>query len=299
MREIVLLQVGQCGNQIGSKFWEVISEEHGIDPDGQQRDESNLSMRTDVYFREMVIRDKCPRYVSRAILVDLEPGPIDAAKSGLMGKLFHPDNFMNSQSGAGNNWAKGHYTEGAELIESIMDVVRKETECCESLQGFQFTHSLGGGTGSGLGTLMISKIREEYSDRLINTFSVIPSPLVSDTVVEPYNSILSLNQLIDSADGTFCFDNEALSRICKDSLKLSEYTFEDLNHLISTTMAGITTCLRFPGQMNTGLRKLSVNMLPFPRLHFFIPGNFQNIKWLIFIIFLKFYADYPDLRGKS
>ncbi|XP_017722076.1 PREDICTED: tubulin beta chain-like, partial [Rhinopithecus bieti] len=94
---------------------------------------------------------------------------------------------LAGQSGAGNNWAKGHYTEGAELVDSVLDVVRKESESCDCLQGFQLTHSLGGGTGSGMGTLLISKIREEYPDRIMNTFSVMPSPKVSDTVVEPYN----------------------------------------------------------------------------------------------------------------
>ena len=59
-----------------------------------------------------------------------------------------------------------------------MDVVRKEAESCDCLQGFQLTHSLGGGTGSGMGTLLISKIREEYPDRIMNTFSVVPSPKV-------------------------------------------------------------------------------------------------------------------------
>lgn len=88
---------------------------------------------------------------------------------------FH---FPPGQSGAGNNWAKGHYTEGAELVESVLDVVRKETENCDCIQGFQLTHSLGGGTGSGMGTLLISKIREEYPDRIMNSFSVVPSPKV-------------------------------------------------------------------------------------------------------------------------
>ena len=74
-------------------------------------------------------------------------------------------NDFLGQSGAGNNWAKGHYTEGAELVDSVLDVVRKESESCDCLQGFQMTHSLGGGTGSGMGTLLISKIREEYPDR--------------------------------------------------------------------------------------------------------------------------------------
>lgn len=87
------------------------------------------------------------------------------------------------QSGAGNNWAKGHYTEGAELVDSVMDVVRKEAESCDCLQGFQLTHSLGGGTGSGMGTLLISKIREEYPDRIMNTFSVVPSPKVQNVML--------------------------------------------------------------------------------------------------------------------
>ena len=115
----------------------------------------------------------------RAVLVDLEPGTMDSVRSGPFGQVFRPDNFVFGQSGAGNNWAKGHYTEGAELVDSVLDVVRKEAESCDCLQGFQLTHSLGGGTGSGMGTLLISKIREEYPDRIMNTFSVVPSPKVS------------------------------------------------------------------------------------------------------------------------
>lgn len=110
--------------------------------------------------------------------------------------------------------AKGHYTEGAELIEEILDVVRKEAEGCDLLQGFQVCHSLGGGTGSGLGTLLMSKIREEFPDRMMCTFSVVPSPKVSDTVVEPYNATLSVHQLVENADEVMCIDNEALYDIC-------------------------------------------------------------------------------------
>ena len=242
---------------------------------------------------------------------------------------------FTGQSGAGNNWAKGHYTEGAELVDSVLDVVRKEAEGCDCLQGFQLTHSLGGGTGSGLGTLLISKIREEYPDRIMNTFSVVPSPKVSDTVVEPYNATLSVHQLVENTDETYCIDNEALYDICFRTLKLTTPTYGDLNHLVSATMSGVTTCLRFPGQvrrngsfffcfppfvyffgalfycpqrfrdfwiggssfpvlffscvsacvnqfiidfppplfqLNADLRKLAVNMVPFPRLHFFMPG---------------------------
>ena len=137
------------------------------------------------------------KYVPRAILVDLEPGTMDSVRSGPFGQIFRPDNFVFGQSGAGNNWAKGHYTEGAELVDSVLDVVRKEAESCDCLQGFQLTHSLGGGTGSGMGTLLISKIREEYPDRIMNTFSVVPSPKVmkcfNGVLV---NSLMTLEKLL-------------------------------------------------------------------------------------------------------
>ena len=216
---------------------------------------------------------------------------MDAVRSGPFGQLFRPDNFVFGQSGAGNNWAKGHYTEGAELVDQVLDVVRREAEGCDCLQGFQITHSLGGGTGAGMGTLLISKIREEFPDRMMATFSVMPSPKVSDTVVEPYNATLSVHQLVENSDETFCIDNEvgivsrksartgqfvngwqALYDICMRTLKLNNPSYGDLNHLVSAVMSGVTTCLRFPGQLNSDLRKLAVNMVPFPRLHFFMVG---------------------------
>lgn len=91
----------------------------------------------------------------------------------------------------------------------------------ENISGFQVCHSLGGGTGSGMGTLLISKIREEYPDRMMLTFSVFPSPKVSDTVVEPYNATLSVHQLVENADECMVLDNEALYDICFRTLKLT------------------------------------------------------------------------------
>uniref|UniRef100_A0A7I4DRU6 Tubulin beta chain n=1 Tax=Physcomitrium patens TaxID=3218 RepID=A0A7I4DRU6_PHYPA len=287
MREILHIQGGQCGNQIGAKFWEVVCEEHGIDPTGTYQGLSDLQLeRINVYYNEA----SGGRYVPRAVLMDLEPGTMDSVRSGPYGQIFRPDNFVFGQTGAGNNWAKGHYTEGAELIDSVLDVVRKEAESCDCLQGFQVCHSLGGGTGSGMGTLLISKIREEYPDRMMLTFSVFPSPKVSDTVVEPYNATLSVHQLVENADECMVLDNEALYDICFRTLKLITPSFGDLNHLISATMSGITCCLRFPGQLNSDLRKLAVNLIPFPRLHFFMVDeqmiNVQNknssyfVEWI-------------------
>ena len=101
MREIVHIQGGQCGNQIGAKFWEVICDEHGVDPTGTYRGDSDLQLeRINVYFNEAT----GGRYVPRAILMDLEPGTMDSVRAGPFGQIFRPDNFVFGQSGAGNNW---------------------------------------------------------------------------------------------------------------------------------------------------------------------------------------------------
>ncbi|RLV88479.1 Tubulin beta chain [Meyerozyma sp. JA9] len=255
--------------EIGAAFWETICGEHGLDNSGNYQGLDDIQKaKLDVYFNAA----SSGKYVPRAVMVDLEPGTIDAVRSSHIGNLFRPDNFIFGQSSAGNVWAKGHYTEGAELVDSVLEVVRREAEGCDSLQGFQISHSLGGGTGSGMGTLLISKIREEFPDRMMATFSVVPSPKLSDTVIEPYNATLSVHQLIENSDETFCIDNEALYNICQKTLKMDQPGYNELNNLVSSVMSGVTTSLRFPGQLNSDLRKLAVNLVPFPRLHFFMVG---------------------------
>ena len=131
MRELIHMQAGQCGNQVGSKFWSVISAEHGVDTTGHYTGHSSRQLdKINVFYNE-VGRE---RYVPRAVLVDLEPGPINKVRNGELGSLFRPDNYVHGASGAGNNWAKGHYSEGNELIESVMEVVRRESEQCDMLQ---------------------------------------------------------------------------------------------------------------------------------------------------------------------
>ncbi|KAF5911868.1 hypothetical protein HPG69_015846 [Diceros bicornis minor] len=150
MREIVHIQAGQCGNQIGAKFWEVVSHEHGIDPTGTYHRDSDLQLdRISMYHNEAT----GGKYIPHAILVDLEPGTMDSVGSGPFGQIFRPDNLVFGQSRAGCC----HYTEGAKLVDSVLHVVQ-EAESCDCLQGFQLTHSLDGDTGSGMGTLLISKI---------------------------------------------------------------------------------------------------------------------------------------------
>ncbi|EIN04019.1 beta-tubulin 2 [Punctularia strigosozonata HHB-11173 SS5] len=243
--------------------------EHGLDKEGHYVGSDPLQLaRADVYFSEINNQDGRPKYVPRSVQIDLEAGVCNRIRSGPTGALFRPDTFLTGESGAGNNWAKGC----AELVDSILDIIRRQTDSCDSLQGFQMLHSLGGGTGAGLGSLLLSKLREEYPDRMLATFSILPSPKVSETVVEPYNALLSIHQLIENCDLTICLDNEALYDIALRTQHIQHPDFESLNSLISQVLCGVSTSLRFPGQLNGDLRKLGMNLIPFPRLHFLMPS---------------------------
>ncbi|OSC99897.1 beta-tubulin 2 [Trametes coccinea BRFM310] len=273
-REIVNVQAGQAGNQVGENFWRMLLAEHGLDEEGHYKgnDPQQLA-RVGVFFNEIEHPGLPNKYVPRSVQIDLEEGVCDRIRSGPLGHLFRPDTFVTGSSGAGNNWAKGFYTEGAELMDNILELVRKQTEATDALQGFQLIHSLGGGTGAGLGSLLLSKFREvEYPDRMLSTYSILPSPKVSETVVEPYNALLSVHQLVENSDMTMCIDNEALYDVTQRTMKVKQPSFDDLNNVVSQVMCGVSTSLRFSGQLNGDMRKLAMNLVPFPRLHFLIPS---------------------------
>lgn len=132
MREIVSVQVGQCGVHMGANFWEAICGEHAIDPDGAFQGTSTTQLKNiDVYFDEA---EDYSRFVPRSVFVDMDGAACDTVAAGAMGRLFCPDNFVRGSGGTGNNWAKGYRSAGAEILEDAMDVIRAEAEACDRLQ---------------------------------------------------------------------------------------------------------------------------------------------------------------------
>eukprot|EP01083_Nonionella_stella_P306515 1073799_1 len=157
-----------------------------------------------------------------------------------------------------------------------MDCVRHEVEACDSLQAFEIYHSFGGGTGSGLGTLVLRKLRDTYPGRILATFSVVTrSRFAVEVNVEPYNQTLALSEMIENADITSLFDNDALSNISHNVLRLRQPKYADYNWIMSHAMSGITSTLRFDtyNDLHVSWRKLGMNMITFPRLHFLCSGQ--------------------------
>uniref|UniRef100_A0A7S2ZWK1 Tubulin gamma chain n=3 Tax=Rhodosorus marinus TaxID=101924 RepID=A0A7S2ZWK1_9RHOD len=271
-REIITLQVGQCGNQIGTEFWKQLCLEHGIDAhNGVLEDYAgeSVSDRKDVFFYQA----DDEHYVPRALLIDLEPRVINGIRTRYK-NLYNPENIFVSPTGggAGNNWASG-YRQGQDHEEQLLDMIDREAEGSDSLEGFTLCHSIAGGTGSGLGSYMLEMLNDKFPRKLIQTYSVFPNQQdLSDVVVQPYNSMLTLKRLTVNVDSVVVLDNTALNRIATDRLHLENPTFAQVNSLVSTVMAASTSTLRFPGYMNNDLVGLIASLIPIPRCHFLMTG---------------------------
>jgi tubulin gamma len=270
-REIITLQLGQCGNQIGMEFWKQLCAEHGISPEGILEDYATEGTdRKDVFFYQA----DDEHYIPRAVLLDLEPRVINSIMNSPYANLYNPENIYVSKDGggAGNNWAQGYY-QGERLYEEVFDIIDREADGSDSLEGFVLCHSIAGGTGSGMGSYILEKLNDRFPKKLIQTYSVFPNQdEISDVVVQPYNSLLTLKRLTQNADCVVVLDNTALHRIAADRLHMENPTFGQINHLVSTVMSVSTTTLRYPGYMNNDLIGLIASLIPTPRLHFLMTG---------------------------
>jgi tubulin alpha len=93
-------------------------------------------------------------------------------------RLYHPEQLITGKEDAANNYARGHYTVGKELIDHVTDRIRKLADQCSGLQGFMVFHSFGGGTGSGFGALLMERLSTDYGKKSKLEFAVYPSPQV-------------------------------------------------------------------------------------------------------------------------
>ncbi|SPP85517.1 blast:Tubulin gamma-2 chain [Drosophila guanche] len=189
-------------------------------------------------------------------------------------KLYNPENVFLSKhgGGAGNNWASG-FSQGERVQEEVFDILDREADGSDSLEGFVLCHSIAGGTGSGMGSYVLERLSDRFPKKLIQTYSVFPNQdEISDVVVQPYNSILTLKRLTKCADSVVVLDNTALNRIATERLHIQTPTFTQINNLVSTIMSVSTTTLRYPSYMNNNLIGLIAPLIPTPQLHFLMTG---------------------------
>ncbi|KAI6227799.1 Tubulin alpha chain [Aphelenchoides fujianensis] len=214
---------------------------------------------------------------------------VDSFLQSLSFRLFHPSQLLTGKEDAANNYARGHYTIGKEIIDVCMDRVRLLAEHCRGLQGFLIFHSFGGGTGSGFTALLMERLSADYGKKSKLEFCVYPASAgkrreqrrdewliarLSDLdgrcgalQLDPYDSHHSgaLGLLVH---GSRDVDNEAIYDICRKNLDLSRPTYTNLNRLIAQVISSITASLRFDGALNVDLTEFQTNLVPYPRIHF-------------------------------
>ncbi|CAK9304871.1 unnamed protein product [Gordionus sp. m RMFG-2023] len=252
---------------MGNACWELYCLEHGINYDGQMPSDPSFGV-ADASFNTFFSETDSGKHVPRALFVDLEPTVVDEIRTGPYKNLFHPEQMITGKEDAANNYARGHYTVGKEIIDSVLDRIRKMSEQCPGLQGFLVFHSFGGGTGSGFTSLLMERLSVEYGKKAKLEFSVYPAPHISTAVVEPYNSILTTHTTLEHSDCSFMVDNEAIYDICKRNLNIQRPGYTNLNRLVSQIVSSITASLRFDGALNVDLTEFQTNLVPYPRIHF-------------------------------
>lgn len=269
MREVISVHVGQAGVQMGNACWELYCLEHGVQPDGQMPSDTTIGVESpDDSFNTFFSETGTGKHVPRAVFVDLEPTVVDEVRTGTYRQLFHPSQLQTGKEDAANNYARGHYTIGKELIDATMESIRKMADQCTGLQGFLVFHSFGGGTGSGFTSLLMERLSIEYGKRSKLCFSIYPAPQVATAVVEPFNAILFTHTTLEHCDVEFMVDNQAIYDLCRRNLDIERPTYTNLNRLIGQIVSSITASLRFDGALNVDLTEFQTNLVPYPRIHF-------------------------------
>ncbi|XP_059952127.1 tubulin alpha chain-like 3 [Mesoplodon densirostris] len=273
-RECLSVHIGQAGVQIGDACWELYCLEHGIQPDGvvlDGRQDLQARAKTEpmgASFDSFFCETRAGKHVPRALFMDLEPTIVDEIRAGRYRSLFHPEQLVSGKEDAASNYARGRYSVGPEILDLVLESLRKLAEQCCDLQGFLIFRSFGGGTGSGFTSLLMEQLSIDYSTKAKLEFSVYPVPRISTAIVEPYNTILTTHSTIEHVDCTFLVDNEAIYDICHRKLDVEHPSYASINRLLSQAVSSITTSLRFEGALNVDLIEFQTNLVPYPRIHF-------------------------------
>ncbi|KAH9597706.1 Tubulin/FtsZ [Trypanosoma melophagium] len=292
-REVISIQVGQCGNQLGLKWWDVMLQEYKANPQYTDARDALFDVQPSTDNVGGGENSKKTSLKARCVSIDMEEGVLRSMLRGPLHDLFDANFFVSDVSGAGNNWAVGHMEYGDRYIDSIADTVRQQVERCESVQSFILMHSLSGGTGSGLGTRVLGMLEDDFP-HIVRLCPVVVPGGVDDVVTAPYNTAFALRELAEHADIVIPLDNDALARMADAAVGRHTNTnsnnmpletgavprysvaqptrtalpYDSMNALVAQMLSNLTCAMRFPGTLNMDVNELATNLVPFPRLVF-------------------------------
>uniref|UniRef100_A0A6P6YA14 Tubulin gamma chain-like n=1 Tax=Dermatophagoides pteronyssinus TaxID=6956 RepID=A0A6P6YA14_DERPT len=271
--EILTIALGQCGNQIISDYWAKYLSFLNINADGTLDTENNKEDYKSCRYEVGLMEVGENRYRPRSLMFDLESRVISSILNGPNAEFYDPKSiWMGTEgAGAGNNWAVG-YEQAQKNLETLSNMIDTELEMCNSAQAITICHSISGGTGSGMGSVLLELLRMKYPKILLQTYSVAPNTEcgTSDVVVQPYNTVLTLDRLVHCADAVHLIQNECLDNISSDSKTKKMKPVNAQNEIIVNSMIGLLNSVLFPSYMDFTLVEILSPLIPIQKTHFLL-----------------------------
>ena len=232
------VQLGQCGNQIGTQLFSTLHEDATSCPSPSTYRQLSLDR---FFYREEEELGGCRSrdLKARAVLFDMESKVVqhsltEAKKTGKW--RFDTNSTYSEKRGSGNNWANGYLNHAPSVMGVVLERVRRQVERCDWLDGFLILMSVAGGTGSGVGARLTESLREAYPHSTLVNPTVWPY-ISGEVIVQDYNSLLTTAHLQASSDAVLLLQNQAFHQVCTQLLHLREVTLTDINKVISHALA--------------------------------------------------------------
>ena len=262
-KEIITINVGGCGNNLGQHTLEQSCVEHGISKSAETEFKTDCDHSLSTTFHEK----SSGNYVSRSLFVDLSPESACMIQNFYPYKdVINPTYILSGTSDGASNHARGHYTHGKELIDQVNNALRLMTEEADNVQGFIFQGSMSGGTGGGMGALILERVAVDYRKKPVHGFHTFLDKQKGHAPTQIYNTVWNIHWLMDHTDTSMIIDNAQLRELCRNKLRIRTPRYRHMNSLSSKVITNITAPWRFGLKQN--MRAFSQDLVPFPRLHF-------------------------------
>ena len=266
MREVLVICLGQCGTQIGGKFWERLLREH-----------SHLENKERLCDGTFFKSTKEEELVPRTVFIDLDPEPINTILKNK--RHLKIKSTVTGKESAANSYSRGMYLQSGDLRGECIDTIRREIEQCSNLASIVLIHSCSGGTGSGYVSSLIMNLQSHIPKCTQVFASVLPSPDISNCVIEPYNFAGFLHHTHDSIDLMVCYNNQALYQELARQTNQHTASYEDINEVIASSLSTLTLGsreLQAPGSGSVSgpcsLASLKMNLTPYPQIKYLSPS---------------------------
>lgn len=224
------IQIGQCGNQLGERLMLDLFKEsqRQSKPNPQSND-----YQESPFFHTKIHKEGFET-IANTLAIDMEPKVIESIlnKKGKNGFSYASELSYTKQEGSGNNWAYGYNHHGPNVESEMVNRFQSLAERMDSLTSVVLLQSMGGGTGSGVGSYTLSILKDLYPELFYVNIMVMPK-LAGEVILQYYNAIFSLTSVYENSDAVFIFENDKADLICKDLLFEKTVSLDSMNGVLS------------------------------------------------------------------